>query len=139
MSEYISREELLEKEKHQEDWNMFLDYVTIDDVKSIPAADVRENIHAEWEDTADPIDSDYGKHFYQCPKCFREALYFVGGTEDWWCVEKPHFCPNCGADMRKPKTNDLSEIFVSVDSLSEADKEELKSWAINPKGEKGET
>ena len=48
MSDYISREALLEKEKYLDDWNIDLSYVDIEDVKSIPSADVRENVHGEW-------------------------------------------------------------------------------------------
>ena len=79
MSEYISREELLKKEKHQEDWNMFLDYVTIDDVKSIPSADVRENIHGHWIEKEGSI--------YVCSKCEGAELF------------EAKFCHTCGAIM----------------------------------------
>lgn len=99
MSDYISREELLEKEKYLADWNIDLYYIDSDDVKMIPSADVRPNIHGHWEDTADPIDSRWGRKYYQCPKCSKRADYFMGGSEDWWCVDKPNFCPSCGAIM----------------------------------------
>ena len=46
MSDYIDRQALLEKEKYQDDWNMFLNYVTVDDIKSIPSADVLEHARA---------------------------------------------------------------------------------------------
>lgn len=97
MSEYISKKNVREIILNQPSR-----YDMLENVKSAPSADVRENIHATWEEISDPIDSKYGKHNYVCPKCFRDPLYFVGGTEDWWCIDKPHFCPNCGADMREP-------------------------------------
>lgn len=95
MSEYISKESIV---------TLLEQYGYIDkemerDLASIPSADVRRNIHAAWEDTADPIDSRWGRKYYQCPKCSKRADYFMGGSEDWWCVDKPNFCPSCGAIM----------------------------------------
>lgn len=54
----------------------------------------------KWIDDADDIDSRFGKHDYRCSECGELARYFIGGTENWWCVQKPNFCPNCGAKMR---------------------------------------
>ena len=99
MSEYISREELLEKEKYLSDWNIDLHYIDSEDVKTIPSADVRPNIHGEW--------IFYDEEFYQqgrfanvahrireCSICHHKIADFVGNMD---------FCPNCGADMREPK------------------------------------
>lgn len=41
----------------------------------------------------------YKPHF-RCPKCHSDATYFVGGTEDWWVVEKPNHCPKCGVKLK---------------------------------------
>lgn len=36
---------------------------------------------------------------YICSECNECADYFISG--DFYFDEKPNFCPNCGADMRK--------------------------------------
>ena len=115
MSEYISREELLEKEKHQEDWNMFLDYVTINDVKSIPSADVRENIHARWE-------SDGHGHIV-CTACKNTNV------SEW----KSRICPLCGAIMDGERR--CEDCYYHTEKG-------CKRWTcidaeVEPKGEKG--
>jgi len=51
------------------------------------------------DDNKDEIDAQYGRHLYRCQICNKYADYFVGGTEDWWDVEKPNYCPNCGCRM----------------------------------------
>ena len=67
-------------------------------IDSIPAADVRPVVRAEWYGEADGYaDGELVYDMWSCPvcgKCF----------EEW--EEKPdwNFCPNCGADMRE--TND---------------------------------
>ncbi len=53
----------------------------------------------QWIDNADEIDLKFQRHDYVCSKCEKKAYYFIGGTEDWWCMEKPNYCPNCGAKM----------------------------------------
>lgn len=42
MSEYISKEALLEKLKYLADYNMDIDYVTKEDIMSIPSVDLKE-------------------------------------------------------------------------------------------------
>lgn len=42
MSEYISKEALLEKLKYLADYNMDIDYVTKEDIISIPSVDLKE-------------------------------------------------------------------------------------------------
>lgn len=65
-------------------------YVPLRDVtqhlKTLPSADVRENIHARWKCTA------LGN--YACSYCCKEP-YYSGNIEDY------PFCPYCGADMRR--------------------------------------
>lgn len=41
----------------------------------------------------------YGEHF--CPKCGHYALYDEEQDNDYYEVQS-NFCPECGADMRKP-------------------------------------
>ena len=106
MSEYISKEEAINKLKSKYSFYYTLGRHHVseleDDINTInkmQPADVRENVHGMWIDTAETIDYKYGRHNYICHKCHEKATYFVGGTEDWWCVDKPNFCPNCGANM----------------------------------------
>lgn len=35
----------------------------------------------------------------KCSKCFKSPLNFVGGSENWWLVKLPKYCPNCGSEM----------------------------------------
>lgn len=58
----------------------------LDKFKSIPSADVRENIHGEWKKI-----SPAG--IYECSNCGREVM-----TSD---IDVYNFCHRCGADMRK--------------------------------------
>lgn len=97
MSDYISREELLEKEKYLADWNIDLYYIDSDDVKMIPSADVRPNIHGHWESkypTREEI--IYCQERYFCSNCKNYVVDRIARLEF-------NFCPNCGADMREPK------------------------------------
>ena len=36
---------------------------------------------------------------YICSACGTRASSFIGGTEMWYCLSKPNYCPNCGARM----------------------------------------
>lgn len=36
---------------------------------------------------------------YVCSVCGTKASDFIGGTEMWYCLLKPNYCPNCGAKM----------------------------------------
>jgi len=99
---YISREALLEKEKYLDDWNIDLSYVDIEDVKSIPSADVRENVKGKWIKIQSG-DKDFPE-IIVCNKCYHENshLDFNEHNEPIGKVfVKSNFCPNCGADMRK--------------------------------------
>ena len=81
MAEYIDREQALEAlcigcldgcSKHCAEYTR---------LKSVPSADVRENVHGHWR----KMNYDLG---YECSECGWEA------SNPW------DFCPNCGADMR---------------------------------------
>ena len=54
-------------------------------ISGIPAADVRENVHARWKNTA------IGN--WACSYCCREP-YYSGNIEDYL------YCPYCGASMK---------------------------------------
>jgi acetyl-CoA carboxylase beta subunit len=95
-----------------------------DIIDSLPPADVRENIHGHWE-------LDESDNSVTCDKC--SCSMYLNDIMNG----DGHFCPNCGADMREPKADDLSTMFENVDSFSKSDKEKMKSWEIEPKGEKG--
>ena len=55
----------------------------------------------KWIDRASELDAGLGRHNFVCSECAHTAWYFVGGSEDWWDIRKPNYCPNCGADMRE--------------------------------------
>ena len=56
----------------------------------VPSADVRENIHGDWE----TVNEDWG--VYECSVCQHEFMIIAGDPKD----NSYNFCPNCGADMR---------------------------------------
>ena len=58
------------------------------------------------DDNENEIDAQYGRHLYKCSKCNEYADMFVGGTEDWWDIEKPNYCPNCGCRMVEPQESE---------------------------------
>ena len=62
-------------------------------------SDVKPIEHGEWVDYADKLDAQFGRHEYICSNCGHAATNHVGGTENWWCISKPNYCPNCGAKM----------------------------------------
>jgi Zn finger protein HypA/HybF involved in hydrogenase expression len=82
---------LLEKEKYLGDWNIDLSYVDIEDVKSMPSADVRENKHGEW------LKHSYYKGVLICSDCNHGSNMY---DKDF------NFCPNCGAKMDKAESED---------------------------------
>lgn len=65
-------------------------------VDEAPTVDAVEVVHGRWEDMSDKIDK--GKDL-RCSICHRRASNFVGGSEDWWDMWEPYYCPNCGAKM----------------------------------------
>lgn len=82
------------KTQHQELWHyeQALDEI-IQTLKKEPK-------RGEWLDRASELDAGFGRHNFVCSECAHTAWYFVGGSEDWWAIRKPNYCPNCGADMR---------------------------------------
>lgn len=61
-----------------------------DDLRELPAADVREVVHGRWriEILIGSLCSVCGKHPY--------PYQADSASDDYW---KPSFCPNCGAKM----------------------------------------
>ena len=64
----------------------------IDNLKSIPAADVRPVVRAHWTDHR-TIEHD-GEWY--CSACGKEITIYMGADRP----DRYRFCPNCGADMR---------------------------------------
>jgi hypothetical protein len=90
MSDYISREELL-KDLYSREYTNFQSRDFIALVQYQDKADVRENIHGEW----DLLDECSNSGYY-CSICHKKVV-----KEGWSdTVKKIKFCPNCGADMR---------------------------------------
>ena len=76
--------------------------------EAFAAAMKRERPKGEWIDFGDELDKSAGRHSYQCSRCFTDASYFISGFEwDEWTA--PHFCPNCGAEMREEAHPERSE------------------------------
>lgn len=99
MAEYIEKEKL-RLMKTEECAGHTIEYAMgwkacIDWLKTIPAANVRENVRGAWELHGGDDDLDC---YYFCSKC--GAGYI---KEEWFYVHgKYHpftFCPNCGAKM----------------------------------------
>ena len=92
MSDYISREQALaeveELKKIHFDRAFVLSKVS-DRIEQIPSADVRENIHGEWEEVTDYKDDNVYQWHIICSVCRQRGMF-----------ESDKFCPNCGADMR---------------------------------------
>ena len=45
-------------------------------------------------------DKEYNRIWHcHCSKCKKDPQDYIGGTENWWLVRLPKFCPNCGAEM----------------------------------------
>ena len=65
-------------------------YIAVETIKGIPSADVRENVHGEWN-------YSYKDDTAECSKCGYE--HYLGTYREY----ATNFCPNCGADMRKDK------------------------------------
>jgi len=101
MEDYISREELRKQFNNvtlpKECIKMYL-YprdVVARILYDCPSADVRENIHGEWETRYEIIRHPWGEEHNPQTKCsncnFRVDTHSSGFM---------NFCPNCGADMR---------------------------------------
>ena len=72
------------------------DILDVDDIEAIKEAisalskaDVRENIHGEWEEVTDYKDDNVYQWHIICSVCRQRGMF-----------ESDNFCPNCGADMR---------------------------------------
>ena len=88
MSQYIEREKLLklyvDGKYDTADYHVPVP-VIIQNIKDIPAADVRPVVRATWK----RIDFKPCGHDYECSSC------------GWKNDMATHFCPNCGARMEE--------------------------------------
>lgn len=95
MKDYISREELLkcQFEFYSHGTHCYEKAVYADVIKSFPAADVAPVVHGEWVFD----ENDYDDLTYSCSICGEPWTLIDGSPQD----NKMHYCPNCGAKMRK--------------------------------------
>lgn len=104
VEEYISREKLLklyvDGEFDTGEYHVSVP-VIIQNIKDIPAADVREVVRGKWElrQVSDAEGGDKWNRWF-CSECGHNA---TAGWEHTRYGAKPkyNFCPNCGADMRE--------------------------------------
>ena len=82
MTEYISREEVLDKSEYTENFNLV---VPVRLIKAIPTADVQPVRRGKWVEIAGY--GGWSETIYQCSEC---------KITEW---VKSNFCPNCGARM----------------------------------------
>ena len=75
-------------------------------IKDLPSVTPKEKTGYWIDDNENEIDAQYGKHLYRCSECDKYANNFVAGLEDWWDIEKPNFCPNCGIKMVEPQESE---------------------------------
>lgn len=87
MKEYILREDVLNEAFEPIETYITDEIVCVEDIKSIPAADVKEVVHATW--IGKPIAGYSTVRCSNCKSVFRE------NTGKW------KYCPDCGAKMDK--------------------------------------
>jgi ribosomal protein L32 len=101
MSEYIEREKAFDAVFWQfcasSDETEAALNAAIEEIRAIPAADVRPLVRAKWELDSDklPICSNCGEIALQ--RIFVKVPHLIQDVR----MVKSNFCPNCGADMRE--------------------------------------
>lgn len=95
MAEYVDRQRL--KEAIREDainllscYNGDVLNLVLSEIDEIPAEDVRNVVHGCWRDV-----------FQDGPCSWSGECSVCGVRNDIPPLPQAHFCPNCGADMRK--------------------------------------
>lgn len=83
------------KMQHQELWHY---EQAIDEI--IQALE-QEPKRGKWKDIETETNINFGQHYFVCSECTRSASYFIRGSENWWHMKKPNYCPNCGARMER--------------------------------------
>ena len=64
-------------------------------IADLPSVEAEPRKHGRWIHVFDSEPYDE----YVCSVCGTRASSFIGGTEMWYCLLKPNYCPNCGAKM----------------------------------------
>lgn len=133
MAEYIEREKLPQKKERgffmDDDFNAGWN-ACLNNIKAIPAADVRPVVRGKWVDNkGSPVPWD--KMNKNCPS--HGAYCSVCG--DWLTASDEYsvignFCPNCGADMREPPfyAPTSRPIVTNYDRIISKTPEELARW-----------
>ena len=93
MSDYISREALINKLRSDPLFDLVERYNVTGVINSIPAADVRPVKRGKWINDHNGKYSSSGGNYF-CSACKDPSLRAFGKPA------KTNFCPNCGADMR---------------------------------------
>ena len=104
-SDYISRETAI-KSFINDNQHLYYPFEVQSRIRNIPAADVVEVKHGEWEDVSVlcyqeiPVGTKVASMF--CPVCERwhNEVYHIGNL-----TEIVHYCPHCGAKMDGGKNN----------------------------------
>ena len=98
MAEYIEREAVLALAEDYEEVigdgadKIFFEYIPVDKVRSLPAADVRPVVRGRWKYRGQKVIDDLFPT-YACSVCHGVI------PADW--RRKCNFCPNCGAEMEE--------------------------------------
>lgn len=46
-------------------------------------------------------DEELGRIWHcHCSNCKKDPQDYIGGTENWWLIRLPDYCPNCGIEMQ---------------------------------------
>ena len=105
MSDYISREAMLEKAEYDGNYRLV---VPVEAIKGLPAADVEPVRYGRWEE-CDWVDVD--EHGFGTRRTFKAGLRCsqcacVFKKELLW---KRNWCPNCGAKWKVVQTDDAMQ------------------------------
>lgn len=69
--------------------------LTIDDIYKLPPVEPTRG-KGKW--IID--DKEYGRIWKcHCSKCGKDPQIYIGGSENWWLVRLPKYCPTCGKEM----------------------------------------
>lgn len=59
-------------------------------------------------------DEEHGRIWHcHCSNCKKDPQDYIGGSENWWLVRLPEYCPNCGSQNKSAITKKQgSSIFI---------------------------
>lgn len=118
--EYITRKSAREAVEKGVIYSAMDRHDTLQNIRLIPAANVRPVIYGHWEEVAVEDTGNMLVASMRCDQCnrYHNEVYHYGEP-----TEMAHFCSFCGADMRKPKTP--NEVDSEDKDGPSADGEEL--------------